>query len=340
MVKQEDEEPTKKETTETSTGGKEKVIKLPDVDPAIFGLFLKFMYKDSYPSNVDARTIPTNLQLYSRTAGPKATAPSSDTTVPSHPPPPNVSTNNSGAWPQTGPPPSHMPTLCPHQASTPLHSPVNMPPPPPPHDLAPIQSIPPSIQAWLLAQRLGALSFMNHAIDRIYSGIGINFALTPSLMDHVWKETSPSPSPSPSPTSPHTTTSTVLTPSPLRKLLLDVLVVFWSDPRSPNPNAVILRSLSESPNFSRPLKEAWDQLFNEHTDLRNDFIHGLQGGVRLMPVNAYFASSAPVGRMAASGGGLGRGTKVAMAKSEGLGGQVVKGLGQDGGVVVKEVKDE
>jgi hypothetical protein len=173
---------------------------------------------------------------------------------------------------------------------------------------------------------------MNHAIDRIYSGIGINFALTPSLMDHVWKETSP--------TSPHTTPSTPLTPSPLRKLFLDVLVVFWSDPRSPNPNAVILRSLSVSPNFSRPLKDAWDQLFNEHSDLRNEFIHGLQGGVRLMPVNAYFASAAPVGRGATTGGGVGRGAKVVVAKGEGLGGQVGKGLGQDGGVVVKEEKEE
>jgi hypothetical protein len=183
---------------------------------------------------------------------------------------------------------------------------------------------------------------MNHAIDRIYSGIGINFALTPSLMDHVWKETSLSHSPTSLPTSssPHTTPSTPRAPSPLRKLLLDVLVVFWSDPRSPNPNAVILRSLSVSPNFSRPLKDAWDQLFNEHADLRNEFIHGLQGGVRLMPVNAYFATSAPVGRGAAIGGGVGRGAKVVVAKGEGLGGQVGKGVGQNGGVIVKEEKDE
>jgi hypothetical protein len=173
-----------------------------------------------------------------------------------------------------------------------------------------IEFIPPSVHAWLLGQRLGALPFMNHAISRIYAGIGVYFALTPSLMDYVWKETSPSPkitsssSNSPSGSTPSATAKTVLTPSPLRKLLLDILITHWSRHHPSNPNAVVVRSLSVSPNFSAPLKVAWDRLFDEHTDLRNEFIYGLQGGVQLMPANAYFATPLPTGQSGMVKGGV------------------------------------
>jgi hypothetical protein len=301
-------EKTEKTTEVESTREEGKIIRLPDVDPVIFGLFLKFIYRDSYPPNVDARTLTTHPHHRSLAAVPKPAIPGPTTTAVPRQPSPYASPNNINGNPQTTPPPTHMPIL--------------MPPPPPPQNLVPVDFIPPSVHAWLLAQRLGALSFMNHAISRIFSGIGVYFALTPSLMDHVWKETSPVPSTT---TTTTTTTTTVLTPSPLLKLFLDVLVTYWSHSPSPNPNAVILRSLSVSLNFSAPLKEAWDRLFNEHTDLRNDFIYGLQGGVnKLMPVNAYFATSAPS-------------TQSGMVKGGVAGSEFGKEEGRGGGRVEEDV---
>mgnify|MGYP001940441958 CR=1 FL=1 len=39
------------------TSDEEMSIKLPDVDPTIFGLFLKFIYQGRYPPNVDAKFV-------------------------------------------------------------------------------------------------------------------------------------------------------------------------------------------------------------------------------------------------------------------------------------------
>ena len=48
-------------------------------------------------------------------------------------------------------------------------------------------------------------------------------------------------------------------------------------------------------HFSTGLKDAWDKLFNEHEDLRNEFIHRLQAGPgQLGVVGAYFATTATV----------------------------------------------
>jgi hypothetical protein len=323
------EEAEAKDEVEVEEGRKdgERVIRLPDVDPAIFGLFLKFIYKDSYPSNVDARAITAQNHHRSLTVVPKPTISGSTTTAASRQPASNPPPASSNQHIQATPPPSYIPTL--------------MPPPLPPQGMNHIECMPPSLHAWLLAQRLGALSFMNYAISRIYAGIGVYFALTPALMDQVWRETSPSSSPLPSPSPPSSTfsspstpsTSTVLTPSPLRKLLLDVLVSYWSHTHSPNPNAVILRSLSVSPNFSTSLKEAWDRLFNEYTDLRNDFIYGLQGGVnKLMPVNAYFVTSAPITQSGMVSGGV-AGNEFRKEHSRGDG-----RVGKE--VVVKEEKED
>ncbi|KAL1799925.1 hypothetical protein ACET3X_000267 [Alternaria dauci] len=279
--KDKDEEPTEKEGAKEDMGNEESVIRLPEVDPVIFGLFLKFIYKDSYPANVDAWAPTIHPHYRPLTAVPKSITPGSNTTATPRQPSSNIPRTSSNGHIQTTPLPSHMPTL--------------MPPPPPPQVMNQTEFIPPSIHAWLLAQRLGAISFMNHAISHIYTGIGVYFALTPSLMDYVWKETSPSPT---------TSSTTVLTPSPLRKLLLDVLVMNWSRYHPSNPNAIIARSLSVPPNFSVPLKVAWDRLFDEHTELRSEFIHGLQGGVQLMPVNAYFATPKPTGQSGMAQGGV------------------------------------
>ncbi|KAI4656199.1 hypothetical protein J4E93_000918 [Alternaria ventricosa] len=295
VIKEEDGERAKEEDTKEDAKNEEKTIRLPDVDPAIFGLFLKFIYKDTYPSNVDARTLPNNANLYPRTASANRTV-----SVPAPPVAPQQPTTQM---------PSH---FQPNYPLTPALTPTrkSMPPPPIPHNITSPQRIPPSIHAWLLAQRLGALSFMNHTIQHIYSGIGRHFALTPTLIDHVWRSTTPTPSSSPSPLSP--STSTILTPSPLRNLLLHTLTSYWSQPGpQQNPNAIILRSLSVSHgqgHFSTGLKDAWDRLFNEHEDLRNEFIHGLQAGVgQLGVVGVYFATSGTVVvGTGGVGGGVGR----------------------------------
>lgn len=294
--KNKDEKPTEEKSVKEDKVNEERVIRLTGVDPAIFGLFLKFIYKDSYPPNVDARTPTTHYHQRSLTAVPKSTTPCPETAAALRQPSSNISPANSNGHIQATPPLSHMPTF--------------MPPPPSPQDMNQIEFIPPSVHAWLLGQRLGALPFMNHAISRIYAGIGVYFALTPSLMDYVWKETSPSPtitsssSNSSSGSTPSATAKNVLAPSPLRKLLLDVLVTHWSRHHPSNPNAVVVRSLSVSPNFSAPLKVAWDRVFDEHTDLRNEFIYGLQGGVQLMPANAYFATPLPTGQSGMVKGGV------------------------------------
>ncbi|CAN9083749.1 unnamed protein product [Alternaria sp. RS040] len=269
--KNKDENPTEEKSVKDDKVDEERVLRLTDVDPAIFGLFLKFIYKDSYPPNVDARTPTTHYHNRSLTAVPKPTNPGPGTATALRQPSSNISPVNSNGHIQATPPLSHIPTF--------------MPPPPSPQDMKLIEFIPPSVHAWLLGQRLGALPFMNHAISRIYAGIGVYFALTPSLMDYLRQRMS----------SP---------PPPLRKLLLDVLVTHWSRHHPSNPNAVVVRSLSVSPNFSAPLKVAWDRLFEEHTDLRNEFIYGLQGGVQLMPANAYFATPLPTGQSGMVKGGV------------------------------------
>ncbi|KAI4619674.1 hypothetical protein J4E83_005529 [Alternaria metachromatica] len=301
VIKEEDGEPAKEEDTKEDAKNEEKVIRLPDVDPAIFGLFLKFIYKDTYPSNVDARTLPNSANPYSRTASADRTVSVPATTVAPH----SLSTQTPSHLQLNGPP-AHIRNW----------TPTNMPPPPIPHNITSPQPIPPSIHAWLLAQRLGTLSFMNHTIQHIYSGIGRHFALTPTLIDHVWRETTPSSSP----------ISTILTPSPLRSLLLHALTSYWSQPGpQQNPNAIILRSLSVSHgqgHFSTGLKDAWDRLFDEHEDLRNEFIHGLQAGPgQLGVVGAYFATSGTV-VVGTGGGGVGRSEAIKgkeKEKDEGVG---------------------
>ncbi|KAI4927782.1 hypothetical protein J4E85_006294 [Alternaria conjuncta] len=311
VIKEEDGELAKEEDTEENTRNEEKVIRLPDVDPAIFGLFLKFIYKDSYPSNVDSRTLPNNANLYPRTASANRTVPIPATTVAPQQPPTQMPSHFQPTYPLT---PAQTPTR------------TTMPPPPIPHNITSPQPIPPSIHAWLLAQRLGALSFMNHTIQHIYSGIGRHFALTPTLIDHVWRETTPSSSP----------TSTILTPSPLRNLLLHTLTSYWSQPGpQQNPNAIILRSLSVSHgqgHFSTGLKDAWDRLFNEHEDLRNEFIHGLQAGPgQLGVVGAYFATSATV---VVGPGGVGRSEAVKGKEKEA--GEGVEWVDTSRGVIIKD----
>jgi hypothetical protein len=186
--------------------------------------------------------------------------------------------------------------------------------------------IPPSVRAWLLAQRLRSTSFMNHAIAHVYHGIGRHFALTPEMVDYVWirtavpvavtrdkvdESTPPIPikvdntdvaTPPPTPTKvddvdvPVADNSlTVLFPSPLRALVLSVLTTYWT---GPSPQLI-----------AHHPQAAWNTVFDAHPDLRRGFIFGLQGSRKMLAVQGYFAK---------------QGAKVVAVKEEGSGeGKVV-----------------
>ncbi|KAF2828594.1 hypothetical protein CC86DRAFT_404497 [Ophiobolus disseminans] len=246
---------------------KEMVMHIEHTDHAIFGLFLKFIYTGNYTVDVDAVVRPASQSPYA--------------------------------------------------------SPV----------LVPV--VPVSVHAWLLAQRLSSVSFMNHAIRHIYTGVGKFFALTPGMVDYVWMATmvprctavkptkkevekdeavkiekdvppppySPSlstttttaevrvgntPTPTSTPKTVYTPTSAPLPCSPLRKLLLDFLVVHW-------PSHTSGHVISRLPHQ----QGAWNALFDKHADLRRDLIFGLQGCVKMGAVEGYFVGMGV-------GGGVGR----------------------------------
>lgn len=126
-------------------------------------------------------------------------------------------------------------------------------------------TIPPSILAWTLGAFLHAPSFQNHAILHIYNSLGRAYALSPPIISYIWTKTSTS----------------AAQPSELKRLALDVLVVHWS---------AATNIVSKSP----ALNDVWNDLFNAFPDLRREFIFGLQGGRKLLPVQGYFVTtSAP-----------------------------------------------
>ena len=140
VVKEEDGERAEEEDTKENTTDEEKVIRLPDVDPAIFGLFLKFIYKDSYPSNVDARILTNNANLYPRTASANRTVPVPATTVATQQPPTQMPSHFQPNHPLTH---AHRPRMAAN--NTLILSHINdsntfaPPQPPPPHpDILPV----------------------------------------------------------------------------------------------------------------------------------------------------------------------------------------------------------
>ncbi|KAH4917212.1 hypothetical protein HBH74_137180 [Parastagonospora nodorum] len=120
--------------------------------------------------------------------------------------------------------------------------------------------IPPSIHAYLLAHRLIGPSFMNHTLARIYAGIGVYYPLSPTLMNFVWVQTKGL-----------ALGSGVV---PLRRLLLHVLIAHWPSQQF----HIIVRNDPA----------AWTMLFEAHQDLRQEFIMGLQGGVKVQAAQGYF----------------------------------------------------
>ncbi|KAL6706602.1 hypothetical protein ACN47E_005358 [Coniothyrium glycines] len=245
--------------TATTTEEGNTILRFPTIDPRIFALFLRFIYQGQYPLSYDARL--------------------------HHP---NTTTTTTMTPPTT------------------------------------LEPIPPCILAWLLAQRLSALPFMNHATIHIYNGIGVHFALTPDLVRYIWTHTTPgiafapaSPSPSPSPypsqsPSPCLPPPQPLSPSPLRTLTLHLLLAYW-DNNSTTPTPTTTPGMTATTTTAKPAKhattnkgpsafiakfpalnQAWDDVFAAFPDLRLQFIIGLQGVRRMLPVQAYLAVPVPV----------------------------------------------
>ncbi|KAF2852229.1 hypothetical protein T440DRAFT_526738 [Plenodomus tracheiphilus IPT5] len=141
----------------------EILLRFSDIDPTIFGLFVKFMYQGSYPVSVDARQ---NTNSTPHTRGNVVVAP------------PNPSSPKTAT-------PQHTQTDTASSPSTPTATYVQF------HDdiTRSLSITPPSIHAWLLASRLLAIPFLNHTMQNIFSGIGPRFALTPLLFFSVWAQT-------------------------------------------------------------------------------------------------------------------------------------------------------
>jgi hypothetical protein len=261
-------EDVKDEDMETKQGAEKKrpVMKFDGIDPNVFGLFLRFIYAGGYNAQVDARPV---------TAAPMTRRP--DAIYPSPYP---AGTRSAPASITTAPGPSNNSNTIvpPHKTFADFTNKIApnknyispetalavLNPSPPVQDLP----IPPSIHAYLLAQRLQSITFMNHTLIRIYSAIGVHFTLSPSLIDFVWANTN---------TSPGTVRSAC---APLRKLLLDILIMHW-----PTHHTHII---------TRNDDDAWNAVFDAHQDLRRGFILGLQGGTKVMPVQGYFVQAGMV----------------------------------------------
>jgi hypothetical protein len=211
-----------------------------DIDHASFALFVRFMYTGQYHAGVDA--------------SPKRTPPAATTHTPFV---------NGAKQP--------LPRAGKVSSINKLNESITAAPP-----LPSATAIPPSIHAYMLAHRLHALSFMNHALTRIYHGIGTYFALTPHLIDFVWRHTPSIQTPSSTPLHPQT-----LSTSPLRTLLLDILITHW-----PSAHAHIV---------ARDQQMEWSAVFEAHAELRKTLIFGMQmGGSKVRECKAYLAGGAEV----------------------------------------------
>jgi hypothetical protein len=224
----------------------EAMVRLPNVDPTIFGLFLKYVYTGYYPAVVDAQA--GSIRSTSHNAMPtQQDVPYTPAKV-AMPPPANINFRQV-------PPGGHMPPLPVPDSSTfalTLQDSGEHPP------------IPSSVHAYLLAIHLGAPGFLNQALNHIYYGIGKYFTLTPRLVHYIWSHTSPHP---------------FCSSSPLRKLILDVLVVHWS--------STTIHIIAKHPT----LNSLWNEVFDTHRDLRHRFTMGLQADTKVSPVLSYFVDT-------------------------------------------------
>lgn len=173
----------------------EPMVKLPDVDPYIFGLFLKYVFTGYYAATVDARPgkAPSYPHMTKSTQSEKSYSPARA----SMPPPASIASQPAS----TTMPLPDVPLFASNTSAFSLQqSSLHFP-------------IPPSVHAYLLSVQLGAPGFLNQAINHIYYGIGKHFFLSPSLVHYIWSNTLPHP---------------FCSSAPLRKLVLDVMAVHWS----------------------------------------------------------------------------------------------------------------
>ncbi|KAE8856111.1 hypothetical protein PTNB29_08950 [Pyrenophora teres f. teres] len=293
----------KERNESTAQSDKGMSIELTDVDPDTFGLFLKFIYntKEGFPNHVD--TPPT---------------PQLPANIPR--PPPSLQTAAPGGKKKVAQAKKGSCMLGHSLQQYPNHYNNSNPTSSAPTSLVRLPSshsvlsqnewIPPSLQAWLLAQRLGATRFLNFSITRVYQNIGTYFTLTPFMVNYIWVRTSASTSsistslpdqtsesspvlPQDSPSSLSPIFCGILTPSPLRQFLLDIIIACYAplpvtlQPSRPIPT--ILRSSSPaSTSLSCPVTDAWNSLFDVHKDLRDGFFNGLHTGMKPQPASAYY----------------------------------------------------
>lgn len=238
-------------------------IRLPEVDPAIFCLFLHYIYKDAYPASTDINTaqgmgqqyapVPPISSIVSMAHHPKPTQPSfannegqrastpieisSSSSALSMPPTAHSSSSPKPKTSSMKPIPAPKPTV---RGMLPIAAPTFIPQP------LHHYPIPPSIQAHHLSQTLGSPSFTHYTLTRIRMSLGRHFPLTPSLTKHIWTH--------------------FPAHSPLCVLILRFLIANWSHPDPRRYNECILRDGA-----------GWDRLFEEERGLRNEFIGGMQG---------------------------------------------------------------
>ncbi|EUC47142.1 hypothetical protein COCMIDRAFT_90993 [Bipolaris oryzae ATCC 44560] len=240
------------------------VIRLPEVDPTIFCLFLHYIYKDAYPASADLNTAqgmgqqyapaPAPLNVVSMAHHPKPSQPSIATNKHQTACTPNEVSSSSSALsiPPTAHPKSttkHIyPGLKPAPAPTargtlPIDAPTSLP-----LTLQPAYHypVPPSFYAYHLSQTLSSPSFTHYTLGRIRWSLGRHFPLTPSIAKYVWSQ--------------------FPARSDLRVYVLQFLIAHWAHPHPRLYGQSILR---DGPG--------WDRLFDEERELRSEFISGMQG---------------------------------------------------------------
>lgn len=248
QIKSEDSE-SQTETVSSNVSWRdedEAVVKLPEVDPFIFGLFLKYVYTGYYPAAVDARP-ETARSIPHTTMSTQRDTPYTPARA-SMPPPASINSRQA-------PPDGQLPYLPVPASST---STISL------QESSHHIPIPPSVHAYLLSVQLGAPGFLNQALNHIYYGIGKHFVLGPSLVHYIWSNTLPHP---------------FCSSSPLRKLILDVLIVHWSSTST--------HILAKQPVLHR----LWNEVLDMHRDLRHEFTMGLQGVRKVLQIQAYFVNS-------------------------------------------------
>ncbi|KAF2111665.1 hypothetical protein BDV96DRAFT_174834 [Lophiotrema nucula] len=112
----------------------------------------------------------------------------------------------------------------------------------------------PSIKAYTMGDKLGAKSFMDQVMLHVYHDLGKLFSITPKLME--WTQVNSPPT------------------SKLRELFVDALIMHWGK----NNNVV---------RHGKETEEEWSILFDQHQDLRKEFIFGLKGDVRVKRYEEY-----------------------------------------------------